>query len=61
MRISRQGIAVFKEYMEKRLDPRNRPYYWQGADMQAFGRTTRRSTGRRCATVTYPSPRSGAT
>jgi 5'-nucleotidase len=36
VRISRQGIAVFKEYMEKRLDPRNRPYYWQGADMQAF-------------------------
>lgn len=36
VRISRQGNAVFREYMEKRLDPRNRPYYWQGADMQAF-------------------------
>jgi 5'-nucleotidase len=36
VRVSRQGLSVFKEYMEKRLDPRNRPYYWQGADMQRF-------------------------
>ena len=37
VRVSRQGLAVFREYMEKRVDPRNRPYYWQGADMQMFG------------------------
>jgi 5'-nucleotidase len=37
VRISRHGLAVFKEYMEKRVDPRDRPYYWQGADMQVFG------------------------
>jgi 5'-nucleotidase len=36
VQVSRQGLSVFKEYMEKRLDPRNRPYYWQGADMQRF-------------------------
>jgi 5'-nucleotidase len=23
--------------MEKRTDPRQRTYYWQGADMQTFG------------------------
>jgi 5'-nucleotidase len=27
--ISRQGIAVVREGFEKRMDPRNRPYYWQ--------------------------------
>jgi 5'-nucleotidase len=37
VRISRHGLAVFKEYMEKRIDPRNRTYYWQGADTQVFG------------------------
>jgi len=37
VRLSRHGLAVFKEYMEKRVDPRNRTYYWQGSDMQVFG------------------------
>jgi 5'-nucleotidase len=37
VRISRHGLSVFKEYIEKRVDPRNRTYYWQGADMQVFG------------------------
>lgn len=36
VRVSRQGLSVFREYVEKRLDPRNRPYYWQGADVQRF-------------------------
>jgi 5'-nucleotidase len=36
VRVSRHGLAIFKEYMEKRVDPRNRTYYWQGADMQVF-------------------------
>lgn len=33
---SRQGLALFPEYVEKRLDPRQQPYYWQGADPQTF-------------------------
>jgi len=37
VRISRHGLETFREVMEKRIDPRNRPYYWQGADMQTFG------------------------
>jgi 5'-nucleotidase len=37
VRVSRQGLSVFKEYVDKRVDPRNRTYYWQGADMQVFG------------------------
>ena len=34
IRISRQGITMFSEYFEKRTDPRNRIYYWQGSDVQ---------------------------
>ncbi len=30
--ISRQGSAVSRQGFEKRVDPRNRPYYWQGID-----------------------------
>jgi len=37
VRISRQGVEVLAEYIEKRLDPRNRTYYWQGEDRQSFG------------------------
>ncbi|MGE5257780.1 MAG: 5'/3'-nucleotidase SurE [Hyphomicrobiales bacterium] len=36
VRISRHGLSLFKEYMEKRIDPRKQTYYWQGADMQTF-------------------------
>jgi 5'-nucleotidase len=36
VRISRQGHARFAEYFEKRVDPRNRIYYWQGSDRQRF-------------------------
>ncbi len=32
IRISRQGINLYKEYIEKKSDPRNQPYYWHGAD-----------------------------
>jgi len=31
IRLSRQGDEHFKESLEKRLDPRQRPYYWYGA------------------------------
>lgn len=34
VRISRQGIRLFSEYFEKRKDPRNRTYYWQGCDSE---------------------------
>lgn len=36
VRFSRQGVVLLNEYVEKRLDPRNRAYYWQGRDMQSF-------------------------
>ena len=36
VRVCRQGIEMFPENIEKRVDPRNRPYYWQGCDLQTF-------------------------
>jgi len=36
VRVSRQGHCRFAEYVEKRVDPRNRTYYWQGSDRQKF-------------------------
>ena len=36
VRVCRQGIEMFPENIEKRVDPRNRPYYWQGCDTQTF-------------------------
>ena len=36
VRISRQGIGRQSEVFEKRVDPRNRPYYWSGPDSQTF-------------------------
>jgi 5'-nucleotidase len=32
IKLSRQGNRLFPEYFEKRVDPRNRIYYWQGCD-----------------------------
>ena len=32
LRFSRLGVELFSEYFEKRVDPRNRIYYWQGCD-----------------------------
>ena len=37
VKISRQAVEVLSEYVEKREDPRNRTYFWQGRDMQSFG------------------------
>ena len=37
VRVSRQGVEILSEQVEKRLDPRNHIYYWQGRDMQSFG------------------------
>ena len=36
---SRQGVQRFVESVEKRTDPRHRPYYWQGPDQQTFERS----------------------
>ena len=35
VRWSRQGTDLFAQHFEKRIDPRNRTYYWQGCDRQA--------------------------
>lgn len=35
VRWSRQGTGIFNQHFEKRMDPRNRIYYWQGCDAQA--------------------------
>jgi 5'-nucleotidase len=42
VRISRQGIDISPEFFEKRVDPRNRAYYWQGydPDFSVFDRDT---------------------
>lgn len=37
VRISRQSVEMLSGYVEKRKDPRNRTYFWQGKDMQSFG------------------------
>ena len=38
VKVSRQGIEMLAEYVDKRMDPRKRTYYWQGPDMQSFGK-----------------------
>ncbi len=38
VRISRQGVNMLSEYVDKRTDPRNQTYFWQGPDMQTFGK-----------------------
>jgi 5'-nucleotidase len=32
VRVTRQSIDTYHEYFEKRLDPRNKTYYWQGSE-----------------------------
>jgi 5'-nucleotidase len=32
VKLSRQGNRLFSEYFEKRVDPRDQIYYWQGCD-----------------------------
>jgi len=34
VRVSRQGYLAAADRYERRLDPRNRPYYWSGLDLQ---------------------------
>jgi len=35
VKISRQGIPIFSDYFDKRVDPRNKTYYWQGSEFKA--------------------------
>ncbi|MGD2270946.1 MAG: 5'/3'-nucleotidase SurE [Desulfobacterales bacterium] len=37
IRFSQQGLELYPEYLEKRTDPRNRIYYWQGCDSPYTG------------------------
>lgn len=32
VRITRQGLRVYRDRLDKRIDPRGRPYYWIGGD-----------------------------
>lgn len=34
VKVVRQGCELYDEYFEKRIDPRNRTYYWQGLESQ---------------------------
>ncbi len=36
VRPSRQGLPESLDFFEKRVDPRNRAYYWQGCETQRF-------------------------
>jgi 5'-nucleotidase len=36
VRLSRQGLPAAADVFDKRVDPRNRTYYWQGRETQRF-------------------------
>ena len=40
IRISRLDMDFFPEYIDKRMDPRERIYYWQGCDSLPAGKST---------------------
>lgn len=40
IRISRLDLEFFPEFIDKRLDPRKRTYYWQGCDSLPVGKST---------------------
>jgi 5'-nucleotidase len=37
-RITRQGLRIYRDQLDRRLDPRNRPYYWIGGEAPTAGR-----------------------
>jgi 5'-nucleotidase len=39
IRISRQETALYNEFVEERVDPRDRTYYWHGTDAHPSGNT----------------------
>ena len=40
IRFSRLDMDFFPDYIEKRMDPRHRTYYWQGCDSLPAGKST---------------------
>jgi len=40
IRISRLDMDFFPEFIDKRMDPRRRTYYWQGCDSLPSGKST---------------------
>jgi 5'-nucleotidase len=32
IRMTRQGLRVYRDRLDKRIDPRGKPYYWIGGD-----------------------------
>jgi 5'-nucleotidase len=55
IRVSRQSDSLLSEYFEKRNDPRNRTYYWQGCDTrQVFDNpdTDGAALGSKCISIT---------
>ena len=40
IRISRLDLEFFPEFIDKRIDPRKRTYYWQGCDSLPAGKAT---------------------
>lgn len=38
IRITSQHVTLIDDYFEKRIDPRNREYYWMGRDTRNFGK-----------------------
>jgi 5'-nucleotidase len=55
VRVSRQAVAPLSETFEKRMDPRDRHYFWQGLDSQTrFGHpeTDGAVLGSKCISIT---------
>ncbi|MBW2107600.1 MAG: 5'/3'-nucleotidase SurE [Deltaproteobacteria bacterium] len=55
VRITRQAIAPLREKFHKRIDPRNRTYYWQGMDTQVLDEapdTDGTALGGNCISIT---------
>lgn len=53
--IIRQGTCFFPEFVEKRVDPRHRGYYWHGTDYLAGGKELDSDAGalyRNCIVIT---------
>jgi 5'-nucleotidase len=49
IRVSRQGIHFFSDFFEKRLDPRNMPYYWQACEVPHPGQNLELDSAALCA------------
>jgi 5'-nucleotidase len=53
--ITRQGLRIYRDQLDRRLDPRNRPYYWIGGEAPTAGREEGTDFGdisRGCVSIT---------